>query len=175
MARLSRITVPDLPHHVTQRSNRRQDYGDSAFNFYFTCAQTLQSAPHLTSPRKNGARNLLGGCGGRSAAPFSPCGRRWASCQRRSDEGYSGGTLASTERVERSLALLRKAPHLTCCAGHLLPQGEKKDKLDSLTIRTYSYYSSQVISCRTSGAVGTVRGDPQLERFFAPPLSRNWN
>jgi putative transposase len=24
MARLSRITVPDLPHHVTQRGNRRQ-------------------------------------------------------------------------------------------------------------------------------------------------------
>jgi hypothetical protein len=23
-ARLSRITVPDLPHHVTQRGNRRQ-------------------------------------------------------------------------------------------------------------------------------------------------------
>jgi putative transposase len=34
MARLSRITVPDLPHHVTQRGNRRQllflDEGDYA-------------------------------------------------------------------------------------------------------------------------------------------------
>jgi hypothetical protein len=111
------------------------------------------------------------------AAPLlSPaCGRRWASCQRRSDEGYSGGTLARSERVERSLALLRKAPHLTCCAGHLLPQGEKKDKLDSLTIRTYSYYSSHVIFCRTSSAAGLARGDPRLERFFASPLSRNWN
>jgi putative transposase len=24
MSRLSRITVPDLPHHLTQRGNRRQ-------------------------------------------------------------------------------------------------------------------------------------------------------
>ena len=34
MARLSRITVPDLPHHVTQRGNRRQlvfvEHGDNA-------------------------------------------------------------------------------------------------------------------------------------------------
>jgi hypothetical protein len=66
-------------------------------------------------------------------------------------------------------------PHPTCCAGHLLPQGEKKEMQRLLTIRTYSYYSSSVISCRTSGAAGTVRGDPQLERFFASPLSRNWN
>jgi putative transposase len=25
MARLARIVVPDIPHHVTQRGNRRQD------------------------------------------------------------------------------------------------------------------------------------------------------
>jgi putative transposase len=36
MARLSRITVPDLPHHVTQRGNRRQPLflGDDDYALY---------------------------------------------------------------------------------------------------------------------------------------------
>jgi hypothetical protein len=66
-------------------------------------------------------------------------------------------------------------PHPTCFACHLLPQGEKKEMQRLLTSRTYSYYSSHVISRKTSSAAGIARGDPQLERFFAPPLSRNWN
>jgi hypothetical protein len=55
---------------------KQEGNGDSAFNCQFSDVQPLQSAPHLTSPRKNGARNLLGGCSGRSATSFSPCGRR---------------------------------------------------------------------------------------------------
>jgi putative transposase len=36
MARLSRIVVPDLPHHVTQRGNRRERifFGDGDYRFY---------------------------------------------------------------------------------------------------------------------------------------------
>jgi putative transposase len=36
MARLARIVVPDVPHHVTQRGNRRQDvfFSDADFAAY---------------------------------------------------------------------------------------------------------------------------------------------
>ena len=33
MSRLSRITVPDRPHHVTQRGNRRQVLFSEAGNY----------------------------------------------------------------------------------------------------------------------------------------------
>jgi putative transposase len=36
MARLARIVVPGLPHHVTQRGNRRQDvfFSDDDYRHY---------------------------------------------------------------------------------------------------------------------------------------------
>ena len=47
MARLARIVAPGLPHHVTQRGNRRQDtfFGEVDYRAYLdllaeTCAKT---------------------------------------------------------------------------------------------------------------------------------------
>lgn len=36
LARIGRVVVPDLPHHVTQRGNRRLDYGFKVTQAYFT-------------------------------------------------------------------------------------------------------------------------------------------
>lgn len=36
MARLARVVIPDLPHHVTQRGARREQvfFGDEDYRFY---------------------------------------------------------------------------------------------------------------------------------------------
>jgi REP element-mobilizing transposase RayT len=49
MARLSRIVVPDTPHHVTQRGNRRQALFTEAANTRFTAIFWPSAASITTS------------------------------------------------------------------------------------------------------------------------------
>ncbi len=76
-------------------------------------ARSRASTTRPPAPRRVCERRLAVVCG--RAPPFSPCGGRWPSRQRRSDEGYRGasepyGPLAKLK------GLLRKAPHPSCFA-----------------------------------------------------------
>ena len=59
----------------------------------------------------------------RGATSFSPCGRRWPSRQRGSDEGSRKPVRFSCSRLRNSKS--RATPHPVGSADHPLPQGER--------------------------------------------------
>ena len=58
MVRLARVVAPGIPHHITQRGNRRQET--------FFCAEDDQEYIVLMGELKG---NSVGRCGGESPGP----------------------------------------------------------------------------------------------------------
>ena len=76
MARLARIVIPGLPHHVTQRGNRREaiffEEGDHEIYLDLLVEQTLKAGVALWAYCLLDSRAVQPGANPKSSAPATP-------------------------------------------------------------------------------------------------------